>query len=117
MPIKSGTVNGSDYVSQYWRPNRSIFNDINLCPELYLLCFHNVSWEHRMKSGLTLREELTANLKLGIEQADKNIRLWKSIRHKIDSRRFAEVMESLLKERRDAETYYNVAIHFFDLYK
>ena len=26
-------------------------------------------------------------------------------------------MESLLKERRDAETYYNVAIHFFDLYK
>ena len=111
------TVNGSDYVSQYWRPNRSIFNDINLCPELYLLCFHNVSWEHRMKSGLTLREELTANLKLGIEQADKNIRLWKSIRHKIDSRRFAEVMESLLKERRDAETYYNVAIHFFDLYK
>ncbi len=70
-----------------------------------------------MKSGLTLREELTANLKLGIEQADKNIRLWKSIRHKIDSRRFAEVMESLLKERRDAETYYNVAIHFFDLYK
>ena len=111
------TVNGSDYVSQYCRPNRSIFNDINLCPELYLLCFHNVSWEHRMKSGLTLREELTANLKLGIEQADRNIRLWKSIRHKIDSRRFAEVMESLLKERRDAETYYNVAIHFFDLYK
>ena len=39
----------------------------------YLLCFHNVSWEHRMKSGLTLREELTANLKLGIEQADRNI--------------------------------------------
>ena len=72
-----------------------------------------------MKSGLTLREELTANLKLGISDRFfiRNIRLWKSIRHKIDSRRFAEVMESLLKERRDAETYYNVAIHFFDLYK
>ena len=40
-----------------------------------------------------------------------------ALRHKIDSRRFAEVMESLLEERRDAETYYNVAIHFFDLYK
>ena len=40
-----------------------------------------------------------------------------ALRHKIDSRRFAEVMESLLKERRDAETYNNVAIHFFDLYK
>ena len=82
MPIKSGklvkesigndrTVNGSDYVSPILEYNRSIFNDINLCPELYLLCFHNVSWEHRMKSGLTLREELTANLKLGIEQGDK----------------------------------------------
>ena len=70
-----------------------------------------------MKSGLTLREELTANLKLGMEQVDRNIQLWKSIRYNIDSRRFIEVMESLLKERQDTETYYNAAIRFFNLYK
>jgi alpha-glucuronidase len=111
------TTGGSDYVSQYLEPNRSKFNDINQCPELYLLCFHNVPWNHGMKSGLTLREELAANLKLGMAQTDRNIRLWKSVRNEIDSRRFSEVMESLLKEREDAEIYYNAAIHFFNLYR
>ena len=111
------TITGSDYVSQYFEPNRSLFNDINQCPELYLLCFHRTPWNHKMKSGLTLREELIANLKQGIEQVDRNIELWKSLRGKIDERRFGEVMESLATEKKDTQAFYDSAIHFFNLYK
>lgn len=111
------TTGGSDYVSQYFEPNRSIFNDINQCPELYLLCFHNAPWGHKMKSGLTLREELTANLELGMKQADRNIQLWESLRGKIDARRFDDVMKSLEQERKDAGTYYDAAVRFFSLYR
>lgn len=110
------TTSGSDYVSQYPEPFRSLFDDIDRCPESYLLCFHRVPWTHRMKSGLTLREEFAAGLKAGMEQADRNIGLWQSLRDKIDSRRFGEVMESLRKERKDAEAFYNSAIRFFSLY-
>lgn len=107
------TVSGSEYVSQYSEPNSSMFNDINRCPELYLLCFHDVPWNHRMKAGHTLREELVANLTSGMEQADQNLKLWKSIHDKIDVRRYEEVMKSLLKERKDAEAFYHSAHHFF----
>lgn len=110
------TSSGSDYVSQYLEPNRSIFNDVNRCPELYLLCFHKIPWTHPMKSGLTLREELSNNLKAGMEIVDRNIRLWESLRDKIDARRYDEVMDSLRQERKDAETYYNSAIRFFSRY-
>lgn len=107
------TADGSDYVSQYPEPTSSMFNDINRCPELYLLCFHDVPWNHRMKAGHTLREELVANLTSGMKQADRNLKLWKSIQGKIDVRRYEEVMKSLLKERKDAEAFYHSAYRFF----
>lgn len=110
------TTTGSDYVSQYFEPNRSMFNDINQCPELYLLCFHHAPWNHIMKSGLTLREELTRNLKLSIQQADTNLALWKSLEGKIDNNRFEEVTKTLIKERQDAEAYYESALRFFNQY-
>lgn len=92
------------------------FNDIKQCPELYLLCFHYVPWNHRMKSGDTLEKELSNNLQQGIKQVEENIQLWKSIHSQIDSKRFEEVMKSLLKEQQDARVFYESATEFFSSY-
>lgn len=110
------TTNGSDYVSQYFPTSSTHFNDLKQCPELYLLCFHYVPWNHRMKSGDTLEKELVDNLKQGIKQVEENIELWKSIRNQVDSGRFEEVMKSLLKEQQDAKAFYESADRFFSIY-
>lgn len=110
------TKSGSDYVSQYFEPNRSLFNNIKTCPELYLLCFHFVPWEHKMKSGYTLQEEMLSNLKKGILQVTKNIQLWESIHTKIDEGRYKDVRNSLIKEKADATIFYESAISFFSKY-
>lgn len=107
------TSAGTDYVSQYFEPARSMFDNIATCPEELLLCFHYAPWGHRMKSGATLREDFFAGLRRGMEQAERNIALWESLRGKIDGRRFEEVMRSLEKERADAEEFYNEAYSFF----
>ena len=86
------TTKGTNYVSQYFKYNKDIFNSLSQCPELYLLCFHNVPWSHKMKSGKSLREEFKSNLKRGIEQVDVNIGLWKSIRNKIDPVRYEDCL-------------------------
>ena len=110
------TTKGTNYVSQYFKYNKDIFNSLSQCPELYLLCFHNVPWSHKMKSGKSLREEFKSNLKRGIEQVDVNIGLWKSIRNKIDPVRYEEVLESLYKEQRDTKVFYQAALNFFSQY-
>ena len=51
---------GSDATSQYREPYCSLYDDINTCPERYLLWFHHVPWTYRLKSGNTLWEELQA---------------------------------------------------------
>lgn len=110
------TTKGTNYVSQYFKYNKDIFNSLSQCPELYLLCFHNVPWSHKMKSGKSLREEFKSNLKRGIEQVDVNIGLWKSIPNKIDPVRYEEVLESLYKEQRDTKAFYQAALNFFSQY-
>ena len=48
------TATGSNTVSQYHRPVRQQFSDLEMCPEEFLLWFHHVPWDHKMKSGRTL---------------------------------------------------------------
>ena len=51
---------GSNAVSQYFFPLKETFDNVNTCPEKYLLWFHHVRWDFKMKSGKTLWEELCA---------------------------------------------------------
>ena len=51
------THTGSNATSQYPEPYCSLYDDINTCPERYLLWFHRVPWTYRMKSGRTVLED------------------------------------------------------------
>lgn len=107
------TSSGSDFVSLYFEPNRSIFDNLETCPEDLLLCFHFVEWEYRMKSGNIFKYDFLKNLRTGLEQAEKNITLWKSIATEIDKKRFEEVLDALNQERKDASLFYEEALSFF----
>jgi alpha-glucuronidase len=42
---------GSNAISQYHSPLREQFDNIDTCPEKFLLWFHHVPWGHRLQSG------------------------------------------------------------------
>ncbi|HVW75901.1 MAG TPA: alpha-glucuronidase family glycosyl hydrolase, partial [Rhizomicrobium sp.] len=54
------TMTGSDNAAQYKGPLKAEFEDIGKTPEDLLLYFHHVPWDHKMKSGRTLWNELVA---------------------------------------------------------
>jgi alpha-glucuronidase len=56
------TKTGSDAVSQYHEPLASQFNDPATCPDEYLLWFHHLPWDFKMKSGRTLWDELALHV-------------------------------------------------------
>ena len=61
---------GTDAVGQYPEPYRSIYDNIATCPEEYLLWFHHVPWNYRMKSGSTLWQELCMKYNMGVAMVE-----------------------------------------------
>lgn len=67
---------GTDAVSQYPEPFRSLYNDITTCPEEYLLWFHHVPWTYQMKSGNNLWQELCQRYNMGVSLAEVYKDFW-----------------------------------------
>lgn len=110
------TATGSAFVQQYNDSLCQYFSDPKQCADIYMLLMHELPWDYMMRSGQTLREELTYNLTLGIQQVKKNIAIWQTLKGKVDSRRYEEVLARLHKEEEFAITYYESASAFFKQY-
>ena len=61
---------GTDAVGQYPEPYRSQYDNIETCPEEYLLWFHHVPWNYKMKSGSTLWQELCMKYNMGVAMVE-----------------------------------------------
>lgn len=61
---------GTDAVGQYPEPYRSLYDNIETCPEEYLLWFHHVAWNYKMKSGSTLWQELCMRYNMGVAMVE-----------------------------------------------
>lgn len=64
------SYDGTDAVGQYPEPYRSLYDNLATCPEEYLLWFHHVPWNYRMKSGSTLWEELCMRYNMGVSMVE-----------------------------------------------
>ena len=67
---------GTDAVGQYPEPYRSLYDNIETCPEEYLLWFHHVAWNYRMKSGSTLWQELCMKYNMGVAMVEVYRDFW-----------------------------------------
>lgn len=67
---------GTDAVGQYPEPYRSQYDNIETCPEEYLLWFHHVAWNYRMKSGSTLWQELCMKYNMGVAMVEVYRDFW-----------------------------------------
>ena len=67
---------GTDAVGQYPEPYRSLYDNIETCPEEYLLWFHHVAWNYKMKSGSTLWQELCMKYNMGVAMVEVYRDFW-----------------------------------------
>jgi alpha-glucuronidase len=107
------TMKGSRAVAQYFPPVRDSFNDVETCPEEFLLWFHRCGWDHRMKSGETLWNALCRKYHEGARQAAEFQAVWESLRSDIDARRHREVAERLAIQAADAADWRDHILGYF----
>ncbi|HPR32188.1 MAG TPA: alpha-glucuronidase family glycosyl hydrolase [Prolixibacteraceae bacterium] len=104
---------GSKAVDQYAAPVRDRFNNIETCPEEFLLWFHHVPWDFRLKNGNTLWDELCHRYYSGAEKARLMGEQWKEIRGLIDEERFIQVSQLLNIQATEAVWWRNACLLYF----
>ena len=107
------THTGSDATSQYREPFCSLYDDINTCPERYLLWFHHVPWDYRLKSGNTLWEELQERYARGVKEVEDFISIWQEARTTIDLQRWKEVDDRLQHQLENAQEWQKTCLGYF----
>ena len=104
---------GSDATSQYREPYCSIYDDINTCPERYLLWFHHVPWDYRLKSGRTVLEEMTFRYNRGVSEVEDFLRVWQEVKPQIDDQRWQEVQDRLDHQLENAQLWRKTCLDYF----
>ena len=85
------TSKGSDALSQYSEQVRKKFATAESCPEELMLWFHHLNWDHPMKSGNTLWNELCYRYYAGADSVAAMQDIWNSLDGTIDSERHRQV--------------------------
>ena len=104
---------GTNATAQYREPYHTLYDNISTCPERYLLWFHHVPWDYRMRSGRTLWEELQYHYQQGVDEVDDFLRIWKEARPYIDPQRWQEVDDLLHFQQQDAREWQRVCMGYF----
>jgi alpha-glucuronidase len=110
------TKSGSNTVSQYYGPVQQQFADVRRCPEKFLLWFHHVNWDHKMKSGRTLWDELAWHYQRGVDWVRATRATWTSLAGAIDKERHEAVSKKLAIQERDAIWWRDACLLYFQTF-
>jgi alpha-glucuronidase len=110
------TKTGSNTVSQYHPPARVRFADLKTCPEKFLLWFHHVPWDYRMRSGRTMWDELALRYQRGVDWVRAAHKEWNSLSGVIDAERHAAIAKKLEIQERDATHWRDACLLYFQTF-
>ncbi len=104
---------GSGATGQYFSPIRETFDNIDTCPEKYLLWFHHVPWDYKMNSGRSLWEELCYKYYDGLKYVDGMAKKWQTLEKCIDQELFSHVQNKLEKQKENAGLWRDTCTKYF----
>ena len=110
------TATGTNALAQYSAEVQNQFKDVNKTPDEYLLWFHHVPWDHKMKSGRTLWNELCYKYNTGVDSVRSFIKQWNSLEKYIDKDRFRQVNQLLNVQLKDAIWWRNACLLYFQTF-
>lgn len=110
------TTSGSNAVGQYASPLKEQFNDPATCPDAYILWFHHLAWDYKMKSGRTLWDEMCYTYDKGVNDVRGFQKIWDKAEPFVDAQRFAEVQSKLRIQAQDAVWWKDACLLYFQTF-
>ncbi len=110
------TATGSNALEQYAPQLAALWGNVDTVPENLLLWFHHVAWDHQMKSGRILWDELALRYQQGVDEVRVMQRDWDSLKGLIDDERFIEVKQRLARQEADARDWRDACLLYFQTF-
>lgn len=116
------STRGSGATAQYREPYRTLYDDVSTCPEEYLLWFHHVAWNHKMKNGETLWHNLQAHYRRGVKAVESYLPVWQSLKNEemahgdADGTRWRRVERLLREQEASAREWRDTCLGYFAKY-
>ena len=104
---------GSANVEQYPEPLRTMYNNIETCPEHLLLWFHHVPWNYTLHNGLSLWDNLCNTYDRGVAEAESFVQTWKSMERFVDKTRFERQLRLFDRQAADAWWWRDACLLYF----
>jgi alpha-glucuronidase len=107
------TARGSNALAQYAGPVAERFASLESVPDEYLLWFHRLPWDYRLRSGKTLWQSLVAHYDQGVETVESMRSGWAGLERFVDPERFARTARFLDIQLREARWWRDACIAYF----
>jgi len=104
---------GTKATTQYFPEVGKEFDNVETCPEKYLLWFHHVSWDYKLKNGNTLWNGIALKYQEGVDQVKAMQTTWNSAEKYIDTQRFKEVQMLLGIQYQEAKWWRDACLLYF----
>lgn len=105
---------GVNSVAQYLSPYRELLSNPDTTPEKFLLWFHHLPWDYKIKSsGRSLWDELAHRYYLGVEQVANIGEQWNALEGLIAESQFRQVQMSNLIHLQEAKWWRDACMLYF----
>ena len=110
------TESGSNALSQYAKLVRDKFTSLESCPDEFLLWFHHLDWNYKIRSGRTLWEELCYRYYDGAQKVAEMKAVWNGLQGKIDTEIFNHIKQMFTIQKKEAIWWRNACVLYFQTF-
>jgi alpha-glucuronidase len=107
------TSAGSNALGQYAPEVAARWANLATCPDEYLLWFHHLPWDFKMRSGQTLWTELALHYQAGVDAVRGWQKSWDTLRGAIDDERFTATQKFLARQEHEARIWRDACTQYF----
>jgi alpha-glucuronidase len=109
------TPSGSDATSQYAPPIAKLFSGPDI-PDRYLLWFQHVGWDHKLRSGRSLWDELVVHYDNGVASVGEMRKSWAAMRPYVDAERWSQEAAFLAVQEKEARWWRDASIAYWQTF-
>ncbi len=104
---------GSNAIAQYTPKAAKLWADPKTMDERYLLWFHHLPWDYKVKSGRSLWDEVVVTYSKGASDVTTMRNRWASLKPYVDADRFDAVATNLMIQEREAKWWRDASVAYF----